>query len=66
VALNQGWLAIKGSWKFSFLYLTERNRVRSILSWLCFVDQNLFPHFIFFSITCAFVTGGIMMNRLQM
>jgi len=66
VVFNQGWLAIKGSWKFSFLYVTERNRVLSILSWLCFVDQTLFPHFILFSITCASVTGGIMMNRLQM
>ena len=47
-------------------YFIERYRWRSVFPWLRFVDQILLSQSIFFSITCTYVTGGIMINRRQL
>jgi len=56
----------RATYIFLFLYLIERYRWRSVFPWLRFVYQTLFSYSILFSITCASVTAGIMMNRRQL
>jgi len=58
-------LITKGGLHFLFLYFIERYRWRSVFRWRRFFDQTLISHYIFFSITCTSVTGGIIINRRQ-
>jgi len=59
-------LTVKGCLHILFLYFIARFRWRSVFLWLRFVGQTLLSHWIFFSITCTSVTGGIMINRRQL